>query len=335
VVATETKISFSDIERDLIVVRGYDLFELAQRAHFADVAFLLIHGSLPGPGKRSMFANALGDGAVLPKDIQHVVEALPNGTHPMDALRTGLSALAGFERPHLLGDTGHGATVTKGVRILSAAPTIVASAYRATHDLPPAEPEHDMSYPARFLHMIPGAATDDEAVAIFDRVLTCHSEHGPDAAALAARAVASAGGDIYGAVTAAAAALRRRLHGGEIEERARGAHPRGALLRGDLLTLAARRDDAKASVTAYERAAEMMQRETSLFPESDMPSTLILHLLGIPVELFAPIFLCAHTAGLVAHVIEQHGGPHTPAAQLRYEGPSGLHLPRDFEPAPL
>ena len=332
--ATETQIAFLDAGRGRIVVRGYDLTELAQRAHYADVAYLLIHGSLPGPGKRSMFANALGDGAMLPRAMQHVVEALPRRMPPLDALRTGISALAGFEPPELLEDPGRGATVTKGVRILSAAPTIVANAYRAGHDLPPAEPEHDLSYPARFLRMIPGAATDDEAVAIFDRVLSCHAEHEPAGATLAARAVASAGGDIYGAVTAAAATLRGHLHDGEIEDAAHRVDPRAALLHVDLLTLAARRDDGAAHVTAYGRAAEVMQRETSLFPGADLPSTLILYLLDIPLELFAPIFLCARTAGLVAHVIEQHGDGISPL-RMRYAGPGDLHLPQDFVPAPL
>jgi citrate synthase len=280
VIPTETQISFCDVDRDRIVVRGYDLIELAHRAHFADVAFLLIHGSLPGPGKRSMFANALGDGATLPQGVRDVIGALPTSTHPLDALRIGISILATSEEPDRLEDTGHGANVTKGVRILSAAPTIVATAYRATHDLPPSAPEHDLSYPARFLRMIPGAAADGEAVTVFDRVLTCHAEDAPSDLTLAARAVASAGGDIHGAVAAA------------------------------------------------------MQRTGDVFVAA--PETVqILRLLDIPRELFVPILLCARTAGLVAHVIEQHDGSHIPATRLRYEGPSGLHLSDDFLPAPL
>ena len=160
VIATDTEISFLDVDHERIVVRGYDLIELAQRVHYADVAFLLIHGALPGPGKQAMFANALGDGAVLPDGMRDLLLRLPPQTHPKDALRTGLSVLAGSEDAARLEDTSHGANVTKGVRILAAAPTIVAESYRAARRLPAAEPEHDLSVPARLLRMIPGAARD-------------------------------------------------------------------------------------------------------------------------------------------------------------------------------
>ena len=375
VIATDTQISLLDVDHERIVVRGYDLIELARRVHYADVAFLLIHGALPGPGKQAMFANALGDGAVLPDGMRDLLLRLPPQTHPMDALRTGLSALAGSEDPARLDDTSHGANVTKGVRILAAAPTIVAESYRAARRLPPAEPEHDLSVPARLLRMIPGAATDLEAVATLDRVLTCYAEHELANSTLAARVVASSLGDIYGAVTAATAALKGPLHGGANEEAARmfaaihehegdpaeaaeafvlerlgagervmgfghrvymhRADPRAELLLEDLLALAARRPDAEAYVAAYERAVEVMQREKGLYPNADLPIGLILYLLDIPIELFTPIFLCARAAGLVAHVIEQHDHNRIYRPRVLYEGPFDLHPPDDFVPSPL
>ena len=375
VIATATQISLLDVDHERIVVRGYDLIELAQRVHYADVAFLLIHGALPGPGKQAMFANALGDGAVLPDGMRDLLLRLPPQTHQMDALRTGLSVLAGSEDAARLEDTSHGANVTKGVRILAAAPTIVAESYRAASRLPPAEPEHDLSVPARLLRMIPGAATDLEAVATLDRVLTCYAEHELANSTLAARVVASSLGDIYGAVTAAAAALKGPLHGGANEEAARmfaaihehegdpaeaaeafvlerlaagervmgfghrvymhRADPRAELLLGDLLALAARRPEAGAYVAAYERAVEVMRREKGLYPNADLPIGLILYLLDIPIELFTPIFLCARAAGLVAHVIEQHDHNRIYRPRVLYEGPFDLHPPDDFVPSPL
>ena len=375
VIATDTELSFLDVEHERIVVRGYDLIELAQRVHYADVAFLLIHGALPGRGKQSMFANALGDGAALPDGMLDLLRSLPSQIHPMDALRTGISALAGSEEPGRLEDTSHGANVSKGVRILAAAPTIVADAYRAAHDLPPAEPGHDLSHPARFLRMIPGAAQDEQAVSIFDRVLTCYAEHELANSTLAARVVASSLGDIYGAVTAATAALKGPLHGGANEEAARmfaaihehegdpgeaaeayvlerleaggrvmgfghrvymhRADPRAVLLHDDLLALAERRPDARPYVAAYERAVEVMRREKGLYPNADLPIGLILYLLDIPIELFTPIFLCARGAGLVAHVIEQHDHNRIYRPRVLYVGPSDLHPPGDYRPAPL
>ena len=375
VIATDTEISYLDGEREQIVVRGYDLIELARRAHFADVAFLLVHGALPGRGKQAMFANALGDGAVLPAGMQELFASLPKGTHPMDMLRTGISVLAGSEERATLDDASHGANVTKGVRILAAAPTIVANGYRALHGLPPVEPEHDASYPARFLAMIPGAATDAEAVRTFDRVLTCYSEHELANSTLAARVVASSLGDIYGAVVAATASLKGPLHGGANEEAARmfaaihehgggggdaaeayvtgrlagkervmgfghrvymhRADPRAVLLREDLDQLAARRPDGPAYLAAYDRAVEVMLREKRLHPNTDLPIGLILYLLDVPIELFTPIFLCARTSGLVAHVIEQHDHNRIYRPRVLYEGPFDLHPPEDFVPSPL
>ena len=375
VIATDTELSFLDVDHERIVVRGYDLIELARRVHYADVAFLLIHGSLPGPGRQSMFANALADAAPLPDGMRELLASLPPVTHPMDALRTGLSALAGSEDPARLDDPGHGANVTKGVRILATAPTIVAAAYRAAHGLPPPQPEHDLSYPARLLRMIPGAAHDEQAVAVLDRVLTCYAEHELANSTLAARVVASSLGDVYGAVTAATAALKGPLHGGANEEAARmfaaiherpgdpaeaaeayvlrrladgdrvmgfghrvymhRADPRAVLLHDDLLGIAARRPDAEPFVAAYERAVDVMEREKGLYPNADLPIGLILYLLDIPIELFTPIFLCARAAGLVAHVIEQHDHNRIYRPRVLYRGPSDLHPPADYRPSPL
>jgi citrate synthase len=113
------------------------------------------------------------------------------------------------------------------------------------------------------------------------------------------------------------------------------ADPRAVLLHDDLLALAARRPDAGPYVAAYERAVEVMHREKGLFPNADLPIGLILYLLDIPIELFTPIFLCARTAGLVAHVIEQHDHNRIYRPRVLYEGPFDLHPPEGYLPSPL
>ena len=163
VIATDTELSFLDVEHERIVVRGYDLIELAQRVHYADVAFLLIHGALPGSRQAvHVRERARRRRGAAPTGMLELL-AVAAGADPSDGRAAHGHLRAGRARRtrERLEDTGHGANVSKGVRILAAAPTIVADAYRAAHDLPPAEPEHDLSYPARFLAMIPGAAHDE------------------------------------------------------------------------------------------------------------------------------------------------------------------------------
>ncbi len=358
VIAAETEISFLDAEAEQILVRGYDLIELAGAVGFTDVAHLLIHGELPSPGQDALFESALASECALPEGLIDLLRTLPPQTASMDALRTGLSALAGYEDPGVLADTSKGPDIDKAVRILAKAPAIAVDAYRLSRGLPPAEPDPSTQFAERFLAMIPGA--DLAGASTFDRVLTCYAEHEMAASTLAARVVASSQADIYAAIVAAAASLKGPLHGGANEAAARmfaeigtpdraepylmdklaggervmgfghrvymhRPDPRAELLRGDLGEIAARRPDAAPLVETYDRCVEVIAREKGLHPNADLPIGLILSLLEIPVELFTPIFLCARIAGLAAHVIEQHANNQLFRPRVRYTGARGLH----------
>jgi citrate synthase len=371
VVAAETAISFLDTERERIVVRGYDLIELARTVRFPDVAHLLIRGHLPSPEEQTMFCAALGDQMGLPDGIVDILRRLPRETAPIDALRTGISLLAGFEDPHLLADTSPEADERKAIRLLARAPTLTAAAYRASRGQPVVEPNPGLGFAGNFLWMIYGRASQPEVVPVFDRILTAYAEHEMAASTFAARVTASTLADLYAAVVAGAAAIKGPLHGGANEAAARmfadirmqggpsvaeayilerlqrkervmgfghrvyvgHPDPRAVLLKEDLDAFAARDPDAAPLVRTYEIVTETMAREKDIHPNADLPIGLLMHLMGIPVELFTPIFLCARIAGISAHVMEQHAANRLYRPRVRYGGPSDLAVPEGLTPS--
>jgi len=221
VIAAETAVSFLDTERERIVIRGYDLIELARAVHFPDVAHLLIRDHLPSAEEQASFCAALGDQMGLPEGIVDILRRLPRETAPMDALRTGISLLAGFEDPHLLADTSPEANERKAARLLARAPTLTATAYRASRGQPVVEPNPGLGFAGNFLWMIYGRPPQPEVLTAFDRILTCYSEHEMAASTFAARVTASTLADLYAAVVAGAAAIKGPLHGGANEAAAR------------------------------------------------------------------------------------------------------------------
>ncbi|MEX2274349.1 MAG: citrate/2-methylcitrate synthase [Actinomycetota bacterium] len=363
VIATDTQVSFLDLNTEQIIVRGYDLIELARTVAYPDIAYLLLHEDLPTAEQRTAFDLELRDDAALPPGMEALFRALPPGMDAMDTLRTGLSALSGFEDPRVLADTSHEANLAKATRILARAPAVAVNGYRATNSLELVQPDPELGFVANFLHMIPGPAADEDAVAVFDRVLTCYSEHELANSSLTARVVASTLADIYGAIVAATASLKGPLHGGANEaaavmfseitsqggssvaeayvldklarqQRIMGfghrvymhrPDPRAVLLIEDLERLRNRRPDAADLLRSYEICAATMEREKGLYPNADLPIGLLMYLLDIPIDLFTPIFLCARTAGLVAHVIEQHDHNRLYRPRVLYDGPRDKH----------
>lgn len=363
VIATVTSISYLDVEHEQIVVRGYDLIELARQMSYPQVAYLVIHGNLPSPDELAAFNQALQEQAELPEPVYRLFELLPRTTEVMDAQRTAISFLAGFEDPAQLHDTSTQANLKKGIKLLARMPAITANAYRILHGLPPVKPDPSSGFSENFLNMIAGSRPDPQAARIFDLTLTCYIEHEMPNSTFAARVIASTLSDIYGAMAGAAASLKGPLHGGANEAVARmlleilqqgGASvaeayimdrlarkerimgfghrvymkkydPRAYLLKDYIPELAARRPEGPELYRIYQIVEQVMHREKGLFPNADYPVGLIYYLLGIPIELYTPIFLAARTAGLVAHVLEQHANNRLFRPRVLYQGPRGLH----------
>ncbi|MCL6498876.1 MAG: citrate synthase [Firmicutes bacterium] len=362
VIAAATSISYLDVEHEQIVLRGYDLIELARTKRYTEVAYLTLYGHLPSAEELAGFEGQLKAEAELPEEVYRLLELLPPRMHVMDAQRTALSFLAGLEDPDELRDSSPEANLRKGVRVLARMPAITANAYRALRGLPRVRPDQSLGFAEGFLYMLTGGRPDAEAVRVFDLTLTCYIEHEMPNSTFAARVIASTLSDLYGALVGAAASLKGPLHGGAneavahmlldilqhggaeaaeayiLERLRRGERimgfghrvymrrydPRALLMREFLPALASRRPEGEELVRIHGVVERVMQREKGLYPNADYPAGLIYYLLGIPIELYTPIFLVARTAGLVAHVTEQHANNRLFRPRVLYEGPRGL-----------
>ena len=371
VIATATSISYLDVDHEQIVVRGYDLIELARRLDYPRVAYLVIYGHLPSADELAAFEQALRDQAEPPEAVLRMLELMPRTAEVMDAQRTAISALASFEAPDELRDTTPESNVRKGVRLLARMPAITANAYRILRGLPTLRPDPALGFAERFLQMITGRRPDPQAARIFDLTLTCYVEHEMPNSTFAARVIASTLSDLYGAVAGAAASLKGPLHGGANEAVARmlldilergGASiaeayvmerlarkerimgfghrvymrrydPRAYLLKDAIPELADRRPEGPELYRIYQIVEQVMLREKGLYPNTDYPVGLIYYLLDIPIELDTPIFLAARTPGLVAHVIEQHAHNRIFRPRVLYQGPRGLRPAEGASPA--
>ena len=359
VIAVKTEISILDVDQGKIIVRGYDLIELAQKKHYTEVAHLLIKGHLPNQEEHEQFVNDLRNKGKIPSQVNELMRLMPRDTHVMDAQRTIVSFLAGFEDPEFLKETSSEANIEKGTKILAKLPYITANAYRELNGLPIIDPHPTYSFSDNFLYMILGKEPDDVSREVFDKTLTCYVEHEMPNSTFTARVIASTLSDIYGAITGAIASLKGPLHGGaneavaymllEILEKGgasvakdyvkeklarkerimgfghrvymRKYDPRAALLKDYIPQLIDRHPQGKELYEIYQIVEETMREEKGLFPNVDYPVGLIYYLLGIPIPLFTPIFLVARTAGLIAHVTEQHANNRLFRPRVWYVGP--------------
>lgn len=359
VIATETAISFLDVDREEIVIRGYNLLDLARERTYVDVVGLLIDGRLPDDQARAELERRLLESATLPEEIWELLRLLPPRMHAMDRLRTAVSALGGFDPGVERVDPDQDRE--SGLRIVAQSATIVANLLRLREGSQPLAPDPAKSFPASFLSMITGREHSPAEVRVFDQALIAYSEHELPNSTFAARVIASTLADIYGALTGAVASLKGPLHGGANEavmemlleagdeegierwirerlarrERIMGfghrvymrrMDPRAQLLKETLQHLVAERGDRESErlLRMCERAERLMHAEKGLYPNLDYYAAPVFYVLGIPIELYTPIFFAARTAGLVAHVIEQHAHNRLFRPRVRYTGPRGL-----------
>ncbi|MCY9697313.1 citrate synthase [Paenibacillus alginolyticus] len=360
VIASETNISYLDVEKEEIVVRGYDLIELAQNVTYLDIVGLLLDGALPNPDERDSIEEKLREEYGLPQNVNTILQLLPEQADFMDVLRTGISAIASYDVD--LEDRSREANTRKAIRLLAKVPEIVANGYRAQTKQPFIDPNKELSYTANFLYMITGRVPTKMEEAIFDQSLIVYSEHEMPNSTFAARVIASTQSDLYGALTGAVASLKGTLHGGANEavmamlleagseanlealmlnklskkERIMGfghrvymkkADPRALLMKEALAELALDKNQLELYNICV-LGEEVMKREKNLHPNLDYYAAPVYYLLGIPIELFTPVFLAARTIGISAHVIEQHDNNRLFRPRVHYKGPRDLHPPQ-------
>ena len=207
--------TFIDGKAGELRYRGYSIHDLAQQSSFEETAYLLLHGELPTAAQLAAFDAALKAARKLPPQVIAIIETIKSA-HPMDALRTAVSALAAFEPDTF--DHSIAATRAKGIRLTSQVPMIVAAHEAIRNGRPVPEADPDLSHAANFLRMITGKTPSPNATQFMDRDLILHAEHGSNASSFAARVVIGTEANLHAAMTSAIAALSGPAHGGAAED---------------------------------------------------------------------------------------------------------------------
>jgi citrate synthase len=317
--------------------RGYSIHDLAERSTFEETAWLLLNGELPTRVQLTEFEADLRAARTLPGAIIDVIRAVASA-HPMDVLRTAVSALSAFDPD--AADNTRAAVLRKAVRLTSQVPMIVAAHARIREGLEPVPGDPGLTHAANLLWMLSGARPNPQAVELIDRDLILHAEHGSNASSFAARVVIGTEASLHAAITAAVAALSGPAHGGaaedvmkmaeEIGDPARAAdYVREKRKAGEPVTgfghRVYRAEDPRARHmrAGVERLSREMGRPewyqilqavvTAMAPYArhgvnvnvDFYSGVVYHLLGIKRDLFVPIFAIGRVPGWVVQVLEQ------------------------------
>ena len=353
VVAAESAICYIDGARGVLSYRGYDIHDLAEHASFEEVCFLLWEGRLPAAPELAEFRASLGAERAVPDEILSLVRGfLERRMLPMDALRTAVSALS--ETDPDVGSNEPDANRRKAVRLTGQIATIVAAIRRFRDGGSAVEPDPARGHAEDFLWMLNGAPPSAEMTRAFDTALVLHADHELNASTFAARVTAATLSDMHSAVVSAIGTLKGPLHGGaneavirmliEIGEtsrvddavRARLAakkkimgfghrvytteDPRATHLRRMSRDLAASTGEEKWYAMSR-RIEQIVNEAKGLNCNVDFYSASTYYMLGIPPDLYTPIFAISRCAGWTAHVMEQHRNNRLIRPRAEYAGP--------------
>jgi len=353
IVATTSKICYIDGDKGVLSYFGYNIHTLAENATFEEVIYLLWNGKLPAQADLDLLKSELVAQRELPAEVTAFLKSVPKGVSPMDVLRTAVSMLSLYDP--LEHDTSIDASVKKALKLMARVSTIVTSydRLRKGEEVVPGDPS--LSYAGNFLYTLTGKKPDSVMEHVFDIALILHADHELNASTFAARVTAATLSDIYSSVTSAIGALKGPLHGGANEDvikfllKTSSPEDAAAHAKADL--------DAKKKISGfghrvyhvldpraihlkklsedlgkstghsdlYEKSArvEATVRELkNLNANVDFYSASTYYSLGIPIDLFTPIFAVSRMSGWIAHILEQYRNNRLIRPRADYLGPA-------------
>ncbi|MDB4279111.1 citrate synthase [Akkermansiaceae bacterium] len=357
VIANESALSNVEGLEGRLSYLGYDIAELVENCSFEEVTHLLHRGKLPTTDELSSFEDELRHDREIPQGVIDFLKAAPKDANPMDVLRTGVSMLGLYDKRAKVGDPDQEANRHVALSLVAQTPVIVAYFHRARQglDLPPVR--SDLSEAAHFLYLITGEEPSPAAVKTLDVAYTIHADHGMNASTFSARVTVATLSDFYSAMTSAIGTLKGPLHGGANEGVIKMLKKIGSLDKVDAFVedcLANKKKimgighrvykvlDPRAPhlqkmaiklteelgeskwIDMSERIATLMREKKGLNANVDFYSATVYYSLGIPTDLFTPIFAISRMAGWSAQVLEQLEDSRLYRPLTKYVGPTTL-----------
>jgi citrate synthase len=357
VVAANTRLSDVQGEIGKLIYCGYDIDELAGKVTFEEVVHLLHHNHLPNRKELQEFKEQLAAARELPVGVIQIIKTLPRNTPPMHAIRTAISALGCFDPTS--DDDSMDAQRQKAIRLIARIPIVTAYFHRARQGKTLLDSDHSLGEAANFLYLLEGRKPSAEEERTMDLCYVLHADHGMNASTFSARVTIATLSDMYSAITTAIGTLKGPLHGGANEGVIKMLQEIGSLDRVDAYveeclqqkkkimgighrvykTLDPRAPHLKRMaqilsaklgepkwIQMSDRIAEIMLQKKNLHANVDFYSATVYYSLGIPIDLFTPVFAISRTAGWTAHVLEQLADNRLIRPQSIYTGLTGLKV---------
>lgn len=332
-----TNTTFIDGKEGVLEYSGYNIHDLAENSNFEETSYLLMYGELPTQKQLDQFDKSLKKARSIPQQVYDVMEIVKD-SHPMDVLRTAISALSSFDEDR--DDFSEDAIIRKGVRLTSQVPIIVMAHNRMRKGLDPIESSKTLPHAANFLYMLEGEEPSEDTAKLMDTDFVVHADHGCNASAFTTRVVTGTNADFYGSITAGIAALSGPSHGGAAEgvmelakdvgtpenaathvknllanrERVMGfghrvykaPDPRAKHLKEGVKRLS----EEKGETEWYEILLAVQEAMTpyarrGIHANVDFFAGAVYYLLGIPQDLFVPIFAVGRIPGWTIQILEQ------------------------------